>query len=387
MHGIVKPESSEDAALDEGPRQKLAFLVRRYRWFLALVVLPTVIVAAYLLLFASDQYEARADFVVRQAGANTNTTGMGQFLGMDFGASATTSEAYLISDYMRSHESVSHLRKEDNLVGMFRREGVDWISRLSYADPTPEQLLKFFRGKVDINQDTETGITHLQVKAFHPDDAYIIARKLLLLGEERINQLNERTYGDQVSSARRELSEAEQALAGAERLMTSFRKRADDIDPQGTGSAQIGLVTNLTQQLTLARAKLQAMNGVISPSSPQYRAMQGQVQSLEAQIARQSSKLAGSNSSIAGNLGDYENLVVRREAAARRYSTAVAAFETAKAEAERQQVYLVRVVDVNRPVKALYPERGKIILTVFIGLTFLFAIVSMVVVGLREHHI
>ena len=67
MHGIVRPEPlPEELRLADRP-SRARQLVHGYRWFLMLVVLPTLLVAAYYFLIASNQYESQADFVVRRA--------------------------------------------------------------------------------------------------------------------------------------------------------------------------------------------------------------------------------------------------------------------------------------------------------------------------------
>ena len=236
-------------------------------------------------------------------------------------------------------------------------------------------------------QDPETGISHLSVRAFSPADSYTISRKLLALGEERINQLNERTFHDEVASAARDLDQASNTLSVAQEQLTGFRRGHEDIDPEGSGKAQVGLVTTLTGNLVAARARLQAMQGVISSDSPQYRATSAQVRALESQVAGQSNRLASGGTSIAASLGDYENLIIRRENAARRYAAVAAQYDHAKAEAERKQVYLVRVVEPNMPVKSLFPESGKITLTVFLALCLAYGIGWLLLAGVREHSI
>lgn len=386
MHGIIRPESIENDARDFGEKTR-AFL-HAYRYFLLIVGLPTLLLAAYYYLVASDQYEAGADFVVRRSDSTAvGSGGVGQLLGFEFGSSSTLSEAYIVEEYLLSHDAVTRLRKEDQLVSRFRRPGTDWISRLWFADPTPEMLLEYYRGQVSIEQDADTGITHLRVHAFDPADSYQIAQKLLLLGEERINMLNQRTFADQIATSSRELSEAENALIAVQRKLTGFRRLREDIDPEGTGKAQIGLVATLTGELVAARARLQAMEGAISRNSPQYKALAAQIQAMEAQVGGQSARIAGQDKSIATTLGDYEDLVIRREHAAKRYSAAAAQNEQAKAEANRKQLYLVRVVDANRPVKSLFPERGRIVLSWLAGLLVFYLVGRLLVAGMREHHL
>lgn len=391
MHGIIQANDELEVADNERKRRASSVfgrLLSKYRNLSFFVILPTLLVAGYYYLIASNQYESSADFIVRRSDATVQgSAGVGQLLGFDFGTTSTQSEAYIIQEYLLSHDTVRRLREEDRLVDRFRPTGTDWISRLWYAQPTPEKLLSYYRGKVVIEQDTESGITHLRVRAFTPEDSYHIARKLLRLGEERINALNERTYRDQVSSSKLELVEAERSLESAQANLTLFRRQHQDIDPEGSGSAQIGLVTGLTGELVAARARLQAMSSVISPSSPQYRALAGQIAAMEHQVAGQSDRIAGQGPSIASSLGDFEELVIKREHASKRYAASAAQYEQARAEAARKKLYLIRIVDANRPVKSLFPERGRIVLSVLASLLVAYLIGSLLIAGIREHHL
>ncbi len=384
MHGIIRPDGLGLQA-PSTRRSRMREAVYLYRYFLLMVVLPTAIVAAYYYLFASNQYVSKADYIVKRADVAVSANGFAQLFGMNLGGSATTSESHLVSDYLLSHDAVARLRKEDGLVARFRRDGVDLLSRLWSANPTPERLQKYYQRHVHVEQDSESGISHLEVRAFSPQDAYAIASKLMLLGEERINQLNVRTYRDQISSAAKELDDANTALSQAQETLTGFRRQHQDIDPEGSGKAQIGLVSQLTGNLVTARARQRAMQGVISPDSPQYRAITAQVRALETQIAGQSNRIAGTGPSIAASLGDYENLVIRRENAARRYTAVAAQYDQSRADAERKQVYLIRVVNANMPVKSLYPERGTTVLTVFFSLALAYGIGWLLLAGVREH--
>jgi capsular polysaccharide transport system permease protein len=206
-----------------------------------------------------------------------------------------------------------------------------------------------------------------------------------VLGEQRINAINARTFNDQVRTSQRELVEAEKEMVAIQTQMTGYRRAQEDINPEGTGQAQITLVTGLTSRLVEARSKLQAIGGTISRSSPQYLALGAQVRALESQVAAQNSKIAGQDNSIATTLGGYEALTVQREQATKRYAAAAAQYEQAKAEARRQQLYLIRIVDPNRPVKSLFPERGKNVLTLFLSLFIAYAVGWLLWAGIKEH--
>lgn len=251
--------------------------------------------------------------------------------------------------------------------------------------PAPETILKYYRKHVDVEQNIEDGITDVRVRAFTPEDAYAIAEKLLQMGEQRVNQINERTMRGQLAAAKSQLNSAERDLSALQTQLTNFRRTKGDIDPAGTGKAQIGMVADLTGNLTAARARLDAIKGFISRSSPQYQAVEAQVRALEAQVASQNAKLVSGGNNIATGLGKYEDLLIRQEFAGKRYAAAAAAYEDARAQALKQQLYLVRVVDPNTPVKSQFPERGRVVMTVFFSLLLGYGIGWMLLAGIKEH--
>ncbi|WCT74849.1 lipopolysaccharide biosynthesis protein [Sphingomonas naphthae] len=350
------------------------------------MIAPTLLAACYFFLIASDQYEAETHIVVRSAeGPSNQQSSLSGLLGLAGGPSSSTTEALGVADYMSSHDAVAALRQQADLVRIFNRPGTDVFSRLGTDNPTPEKLLKFYNKQVKVELNRETGITTIVVRAFTPEDSYRIANMLLRLGDRRINSLNTKSYDDAIANSRRQLAEAEQALTAVQSRMSGFRERTRDIDPEGTGRAQTVLVTNLTQTLAQARAQLSSMGQLVSTSSPQYRALAARVNALAAQVAQQSGRLAGSGDTIASSVANYNELQLRQQFAAKRYEAAGVALQNARQQALRKQLYLVRVVEPNMPVKSTYPHRIRTTATVFVGLLIAFAIGWMIVAGVKEH--
>jgi len=383
MHGILTTDARE---IRPSRLEQTRTWIRQKRMYLLVVLLPVVLAAAYLYLIASDQYESEAHFLVRSTSASPMPgTGVSAMLSAATGLSAAQSESQSVADYLTSHDVVDTLRRSAGLVERFNRPDADFFSRLGKANPTPERLLKFYRKQVAVEYNTETGITTLKVRSFRPEDSFDIVRRLLALGEQRVNLLNVRGYNDAIEVSRQQLADAENAMARSQGQLTRFRQSRGDIDPKASGQAQIGVVSTLTGQLATARAQLSAMSGFISPSSPQYRAMTARVAALEAQVGAQAGRLAGGSGAIANDIGGYEDLRMRQEFLAKRYEAAAAGLEKAREQALRQQLYIVRIVDPNMPVKSLYPERWRIMATLIIALNLLYAIGWLIVAGVREH--
>jgi len=384
MHGFMTPaDPREERELTLGERVRT--LVYARRWFFLIVVLPSVLVGLYLYLYAANQYESEAHFLVHSAEKTQIPSAGASALSMLTGVGSGQNEAMSVADYLTSHDAVAKLRQEDRLVERFQRPGVDLLSRLFGTNPTPERVLRYYQRQVKVKYDTESGITTIKVHSFTPQDSYDIAQKLLQIGEQRVNELNARSYHDEIANARRALDEAEAALTANDVAMTAFRHRSGDIDPQATGAAQLGLVSGLSAQLAAARAQLQTMAGVISPSSPQYQALAAHINSLQAQVDAQSGKLTGRADSITNDVSEYQALMLRRDFLNKRYEVAAASLEKAREQALQQELYLQRVVNPNMPVKALYPERARILATVLVALLLVYSIGWLIVAGVREH--
>ncbi|MCY1168535.1 polysaccharide export inner-membrane protein, BexC/CtrB/KpsE family [compost metagenome] len=390
MHAHTPPELFE-VPKDTAPathRDRLASLgtrLKAHRAFLLVVVVPMLLVALYLGPITSNQYVSEAHFVVRAAGSGqTAASGLGQLLGINSAMPASQTESLALGDYLTSHDAVTALDTRLHLASLFQRPEIDLLSRL-WQQAAPETLLKYYRKQVNLHYSSETGITTMTVRAFRPDDAYRIASTLLDIGEARVNTLNKRGYDDALRVTRVQLAEAEAELTSVQQRLTQFRQKGHDIDPVRSSTAQIELVSGMRGQLAAARAQLASMAGGISPSAPQYRVAKKRVAALAAQLGAQEARMTGTSRTMAVGLGVYEELQLRQDFAAKRYSAAAAALEAAREQAGRQQLFVVRVVEPNWPVKPLYPQRLVTLLSIFGGLLLAYGIGWLIAAGVREH--
>ena len=386
MHGVIQPVGMD--VRRHGTRwTRLREGFYAYRWFLGLVIAPTLLVAAYYYLFASDQYQSETHILVRSAEPPRPTvSGIGAIL-TGGGSAEAGPEAMSVADYLTSHDVVATLRARLDLVNRYRRPGVDWFSALWGGDqPTDEKLLKYYLAHTKVEVNSTTGITIIQARAFTPQDSFAIAKALLDLGDRRVNSLNNTAYNDAVASQLRQLRQAQDNLAQAQGAINAFRATKADIDPTGTGTAQTALVTQLTGQLASARAQQVSVGQTISRSSPQYVALARRVSALQAQVDAQQSKLAGGGGqTIASQVASYNELVMRQQFAQRQYETVQAALDRARQQVIDKHLYLVRVVNPNLPEKSQFPQRGRVTLTVFFSLLVAYGIGWMLVAGVKEH--
>lgn len=378
-----------DPAAGDASKDRPASLLDRAKAhpFILLVVVPTLVAAFYLFVIASAQYRSEAQFVVR--GLETQSapaSGVGQLLGISASLSPGQQEAQSIREYLRSHDAIRALRGQGiDLVAIYRRPGTDPLSRLWSPAPRAETLLDFYRDHVDVIYDPDDNITRLSVRAFDPTDAQRIARALLALGEKRVNDYNSRLFDASLRVASGESQRAQEELESIQRLLGGFRERERDIDPAATGAGGNRQIEEHQARLDRASAMLADMRSKLSPSSPQVRAMQTQVAAAAAALNAARARQTGQPEAVAGRLGEYEELRLQQDFAAKRYEAARTRLEQARTRAANEQLFIVAVVEPNLPEKPALPKPFRTTLLILIGLSVAYGIGWMLIAGVREH--
>jgi capsular polysaccharide transport system permease protein len=355
-----------------------------------LVLLPTLVVGLYYATYASDMYEAEARILVRGRPGSSGGGGGAAGIASIIGASAGTmrpglEEAQAVTSFVDSISAVNALQEQLDLAAIWRRPEADWVSRLMYEDPEAERLLRYYRRRVTVDYDMETSIITLKVQAYRPDDATAIAEALLTMSEGLVNRFSARTSQDTLRVGREEVAIAEERVVAARAALTAFREREQTLDPTASVGTAVETVGRLEGALAQTRAELQEKQAFMRPDNPQIQVLNNRISALQAQIASERSRRTSGSETLTQQLSGYERLQLEREFAERIYSSAIGSLEVARADAQRQQVFLMRVVEPNLPERATFPKAMFNTMTLLIALTVLYAIGWLVIAGAREH--
>lgn len=360
---------------------------RRLPWaFIGVVMIPTVIAAVYLLLIASPRYVSEAQFIVRSSDEGAVTSLGSALEGVGIGGKSANAHAVL--EYIKSPDGLAELNRTVDVRKAYARPGVDVFSRLPriFSDPSEETFRKQFNSYLTVGYDSQTGISTLRVQAFSADDAQRIADALLQGGEALVNRLSERSSADAVTQAEGNVREAQARLDRSLEALTAFRNREGVIDP--TSSARSG--GELVGQLSLNLATLQAERSQVAtdtPNNPQLPVIDSRIRALERQIAIEREKIVGGASSLAPRISSYENLQTEREFSERLLASSTAALNAAQLTARSKRLYIDRIVNPNRPDRAIEPQRLMSLLAVFASLMLVYGLGWLVLAGVRESHV
>lgn len=384
----VQPDFSDDMATGRERRfRKAVDLGARHRWFMLFVALPTVLATLYYGLIASDQFISESRFIVKSTSDGGRQMSSIANLIQTTGLSRGQEETNAVMDYIRSRDGLSDLQKLVNVREAFASSDVDRLSRYPTFGEDPakfENLFDYYQDKVETHLDMESGLAVLSVKAFDPATAQKMNGSLLDLSERLVNRLNARAHGTAIAEAERRVRDAQDRLRSARVMMTRFRNSQGLMDPEVQATGLFEIVKELTARRAVLQAQLDQMQRQ-TPDNPSIDALRGQIQAISGELNGLTSRVVGNGSAISSKVGAYEGLVVEQEFATNMINAASAELERARSEAQKQQFYLERVVEPNRPDKALFPKRIFAVLTVFASTLCLYFIGWMLVVGILEH--
>ena len=340
--------------------------------FVALVALPIGVVAWYLWERALDRYVSYVGFSVRTEETGSAIEMLGGIVELSGSSSSDTDILY---KFIQSQELVLAIDRQLDLRKIWAKADPEIDPVFAYHPPgTIEDLVTHWRRMVSVFNDSSSGLIDLNVQAFDPEDAQLIATAIYNESSAMINRLSAISRDDATRYARDELDLAVVRLKDARATITQFRNEKQIVDPEASMSSQIGLLSSLELQLAQTLIDLNVLLQTSRANDPRIIAANREAAVIRDLIAEEREKIglgdgstSSSSNAFADIVGEYERLAVDLEFAQQAYISALAAFDASKAEALRQSRYLAAHV---RPTLAEAPEHPQKL--TLLGLTSLF---------------
>lgn len=371
--------STDNDEFEASRKARVKQLQRLFRWW---VGIPTLLAVLYYGLIASDYYQSEARYSVqatdRGAGLSLDT-----LIGSLPGA-GSDKDALMVRDYILSRDVLARLDKEHAFLKHYEDAG-DWLSKLS-GSASFEEAFDYYLSRVNVDFDTQSGISTLQVRALNAAKAAEFAGAILRYGEELVNELSRRAEVDRLELAREEVRIGEQRLAAARNDILRQQLAGNEMNPAESAAAVMEIRSQLEAEQAKAQAELTEVISYMRADSPRAVALKNRIESLKIQIASENTRLTNpEENSLSSSIAGFEPLLVEKEFAEKAYESALTSLEIARTEAAQQHRYLATIVSPSQPDEATHPERLISIFTVMLASMLAFGIGSLLFSAIREH--
>ena len=256
-------------------------------------------------------------------------------------------------------------------------------------DGTIEDLTAYWQRMVRISYDAGSGLMELRVLAFDPIEAQGIANAIFDQSTIMINDLSAIAREDATRYAREDLDLAVERLKEAREALTAFRISSEIVDPTADVQGQMGLLALLQEQQVAALIEFDLLNNSTREGDPRLEQARRRIEIIEDRIREERSKfgvgLGGDDdASYAETIAGFERLTVDREFAEQAYAAALAAFDGARAEANRQSRYLAAYIRPTLAESSEFPNRPLLIGIIGLFSFLIWAISALAYYALRD---
>ena len=361
-----------------------AFSPARIR--LAVIIIPWLVAALYL-SFAADRYVSESVVAVREEGAAVSVAGNVDPLSAMFGTSfASREDQYMLQAHILSMDMLLQLDEKLDLRAAYSRPVIDVLYSLSRS-ATLEEFLEYYRNRVDVAVDDNSGLLTIRTQGFSPETALSVNREVVAISERFINESSHRLARDQMSYAQSEVANARTKLDSIRRRILEFQSEHSMLDPSAQAIANAGLMAELNSMLARHGAELKGLEAYLNDDAPQIVTLKAQIEGIRKQLddERRGSVTSPDGASLNVIAGDYQELVAELQFETDAYKGALIGLETARIESTRKLKSLVLVESPVLPESAAYPRRLYTLAALLMGLTLLYGIARLVVATIEDH--
>lgn len=358
------------------------------------IMLPAALMAVYQYGFAADQYVTEFRFSVRhQAPLKMDVTAGSLAAEIPTGAAAALAvinESEMVVQYLKSTQIIDDITAAGvDLEAVYSGSRPDLWTRLS-PGASLEERQRYWRRVVDPFFDLTNGIVSVEVRAFRPADAKLVAATTLALCEKLMNGLNDRARADTLAFAAKQVDEAERTMKAAQAASATYRNQHAVLFPEQQATGDTMVEGTVRQSLIDAKATYHTRIAQgVSKDAMQMGMLQNRIAALDFELQELHGRLAkagpGVGPSLASVLSEYSALQVAEQTAARIYERSLTLLLDSRNEASQPSVYLATFVRPGQPEDSLYPVRWRLVLETALISFVAWCLLQLIYHGVRDH--
>ncbi|MEO0704000.1 MAG: capsule biosynthesis protein [Pseudomonadota bacterium] len=361
-------------------RKKMALLSVRLMFF---VMLPTLLAGYYFYAIATPMYATKSEFLIIQAEGAGGGGGLGGLLPAQF---ASNQDSIGVQSFLQSKEAMLRLDEDVGFKSHFIQDWIDPIQRLS-EDPTNEEAYRTYKKNVKIGYDPTEGIIRMEVAAADPTVSTEFSRRLIDYAEERVNNLSAQSREDSMRGALEGFERAEVERRAAQETLVRLQIEGSTLDPEGVITSLRTQISELESLQIEKEIELANLLNNARPNQSRVDATRGEIRILEDQLNRLNSKMTdvskGENSlaELAARIQIAQADLASRDVM---LQSALQQMESARAEANRQVLYLTVAVRPIEPDEPSYPRAFENTILAFLVFAGIYLMISLTASILRE---
>jgi capsular polysaccharide transport system permease protein len=357
------------------------------RPIVAMVFLPWLVYALYLVIVASPKYESQSQLILKTNDSASAFDPSSLLLG-GFSGVAVSNSAKLVEAYVLSRDMLVKLDKQLDIRSHYVSSGADFFSRLP-SNHSNEDFLHYYQQHVDVKVDQISGVITIKTQAFDPAFAQLISFHVTQQAEQFINKISNDLAKARLAFASTEHQSIEDQLEQVKSKMLRFQSKYSMVDPSAEGAAFQQITYGLESAIAQKRAELNGMKSIMTNDAPAIVNLRRDIAALQQQIDSERAKITDNRGieqkrSMSQLIAEFGGLKIQLELRTQAFAASLAALEKIRVETYQQLQYLVVIDSPSLPDDNQYPRVTYNLTFAAILLLLFFGIARIVVSTVRE---
>jgi capsular polysaccharide transport system permease protein len=368
----------------EGTNMKLATNAK------LLFLLLFVMISFYILSIKTEKFQSSSTVIIKDLSQQQTASMLGSML---LGQSSSTMrDSKLLEVYIQSMEMFLALDKEHNLSNYYNSQKIDFIQRLnkdalfSFNASNNENMLNAYTKDVSLLYDEASSTLNIAFLHADPLVAQEIVQNILTISSRTLNRFERENASVALNALLSQEKENKTLFIDSIKQLILYQNKHHTIDPNADVQSKSAILATLEGELVQKEVAYKSKLSYLNKNTAEMKLLLGTLKHIKKSILTLKSQIAGGGKhELNKNVSDYELLKSEVDFNKERYKQTLIKLEETKVSVKQNAKNLIVVTKPTLASTYLEPQKFKDLLTLFIILSFLYGITTLILSILKDH--
>lgn len=345
----------------------------------------------YIFYIETEKYESKSIIIIKDLAQDQSVSTLGSLLLSS--SSSGMKDAMLLEVYIQSYEMYTLLNQEFNLTDYYSGEKIDIFNRLSdnlifpNFEINTKNLMTHYQKDLLINYDELSGTLEIGFKHENSYIAQKIVKSIIKHANNTLNVFEKKNTEIVLKFLEKQEREKYQKFMLSLKNLLAYQNQHNTMDPTIDFQSKSMILGTLESELVQKEVEYKNKTAYLNKNTPEMKLLYANIQHIKESSARLKRKISGDEDKkeLNENISDFELLKSSVEFNKALYRQILTKLEETKILIRQNTKNLLIVSGAEVADSYSYPNKIKDTLSIFIIMSFLYAIGMLILTIIRDH--
>ncbi len=358
--------------------------------FKLLFLLLFLVISFYILTIKTEKFVSSSTVIIKDLSKQQTASMLGSML-LGQGSSVMQ-DSKLLELYIKSMEMFLALDKEHNLTAYYSSNQIDFIQRLtpnalfSVNAINNENILAAHAKDISLRYDEPSSTLSISYLHANPLSAQSIVKDIITLSSKTLNRFEKENANVALNALLLQEKENKTLFTNSIKQLIAYQNKHHTIDPNVDVQSKSTILASLEGELVQKEVAYKSKLTYLNKSAAEMKLLLSNILHIQKSITKLKKQIAGDGKNeLNKNVSNFELLKSEVDFNKERYKQTLIKLEETKVSVKQNAKNLIVVTKPTLATTYSEPQKFKDILTLFIILSFLYGIFSLILSILKDH--